>query len=176
MTVTRKITYYAGWAETQRDIRDTFGRWGVRDWSIESPAQKRGDYERRTLPPEQRLVRLSFHHPKGHQIALESAAQDTPAGNLRVLYLAVEGLRKNEVRGLADVMTAAYLQLAPPEGSIQRDPYEVLGVRPDSPPEVVEAAYRALARIRHPDAGGTAEEMAELNRAHDALRGEPDER
>ena len=167
----RKIAYYATWSQTMQGIKETFHRWGVPDWDIESPAQRRGDYEKRTLPPEQRLVQISFQHPKGHRVELESSAQASPADNLRVLYLAVEGLRKNEVRGLADVMTAAYLQLAPPEGSIQRDPYEVLGVRKDSPPEVVEAAYKALARVRHPDAGGTDEQMAELNRAFAAVKG-----
>ena len=167
----KPITYYATWSQTMVDIKETFYRWGVAEWNIESPAQRRGDYARRGLAPEQRLVQLSFLHPKGHRVELESSAQDSPAANLRVLYLAAEGLRMNEVRGLADVMTAAYLQLAPPEGSIQRDPHEVLGVRPDSPPEVVEAAYRALARVRHPDAGGTDELMAELNKAFAAVKG-----
>ena len=167
----KQITYYTTWSATMSGIKDTFHRWGVSEWNIESPAQRQRDYERRRLAPEQRLVRISFRHPKGHLVNLESSAQYSPAANLRVLYLAVEGLRKNEVRGLADMMRAAYLQLAPPEGSIQRDPYEVLGVRHDSPPEVVEAAYRALAKVRHPDAGGSDEQMAELNRAIAAVKG-----
>ena len=167
----KKISYYSSWSTTMTGIKETFTRWGVRDWDIESPASRRGDYTRTSGVPEERLVRLTFRHPKGHQIELESAAQACAADNLRVLYLAVEGLRKNEVRGLSDVMSAAYLQLAPPAGSIRRDPHEVLGVRKDSPPEVVEAAYKALAKLRHPDVGGSAEQMAELNAARDAVLG-----
>jgi DnaJ-class molecular chaperone len=36
--------------------------------------------------------------------------------------------------------------------------------------EIVAAGYRALAKERHPDAGGTHERMAELNRAAEALK------
>jgi hypothetical protein len=35
----------------------------------------------------------------------------------------------------------------------------------------VNAGYKALAKKRHPDAGGTHEGMAELNRAAEALKG-----
>jgi curved DNA-binding protein CbpA len=62
------------------------------------------------------------------------------------------------------------------------DPYEVLQVRADADHEVIQAAYRALARKHHPDRGGDPGEMARLNEAwavlsdprrratHDALR------
>ncbi len=54
-----------------------------------------------------------------------------------------------------------------------RDPYKVLQVDREAVPEVVTAAYRALARRLHPDrdASGVAEvRMAELNRAYAVLR------
>jgi curved DNA-binding protein CbpA len=52
-----------------------------------------------------------------------------------------------------------------------RDAYRVLQVDPCAEEAVVHAAYRALARIYHPD--GTAPDavrMAEINWAHDQLR------
>ena len=55
------------------------------------------------------------------------------------------------------------------------DLYQVLQVAPDAEPEVIRAAYRALAQKHHPDAGGTQERMAELNRAW-AILGEPQAR
>jgi len=55
------------------------------------------------------------------------------------------------------------------------DLYQVLQVAPDAEPEVIRAAYRALAQKHHPDAGGTQERMAELNRAW-AVLGEPQAR
>jgi molecular chaperone DnaJ len=48
-----------------------------------------------------------------------------------------------------------------------RDYYEVLQVSPDADPEVIEKAYRVLARKRHPDARAgdrrAHEMMVELN-------------
>jgi curved DNA-binding protein CbpA len=54
-----------------------------------------------------------------------------------------------------------------------RDPYEILQVHTKAVPEVVEAAYRALARLQHPDRNGEAgadAAMADLNWAYDILR------
>jgi len=55
------------------------------------------------------------------------------------------------------------------------DPYRVLQVVPDAEPEVIQAAYRALARKHHPDVGGSELQMAMLNAAWETLRNE-DER
>ena len=52
------------------------------------------------------------------------------------------------------------------------DPYRVLQVLPDAEPEVIQAAYRALARKHHPDMGGSQLEMATLNAAWETLRDE----
>ena len=51
--------------------------------------------------------------------------------------------------------------------------YEVLQVIPTAEPEVVRAAFRALARKHHPDAGGDERVMATLNAAWHIL-GTPD--
>ena len=57
-----------------------------------------------------------------------------------------------------------------------RNPLEILGVTPDAEPVVIRAAYRALAKMYHPDAqrGMTVEEstrrMAELNWAWEELQ------
>jgi molecular chaperone DnaJ len=45
------------------------------------------------------------------------------------------------------------------------DLYEVLQVRRGAEPEVIRAAYRALARKHHPDFGGSPERMALINDA-----------
>lgn len=51
-----------------------------------------------------------------------------------------------------------------------RDYYEILHVQPSADPDVVAAAFRALARKHHPDRGGATERMAELNEAWAVLR------
>jgi curved DNA-binding protein CbpA len=49
------------------------------------------------------------------------------------------------------------------------DPYHVLQVTPDAEPEVIQAAYRALARKYHPDMGGSDMRMAKLNAAWETV-------
>jgi curved DNA-binding protein CbpA len=56
-----------------------------------------------------------------------------------------------------------------------RDAYEILQVHPNALPQVVEAAYRALALVHHPDRTGSQQLMAELNWAYSVLR-DPEQR
>lgn len=46
----------------------------------------------------------------------------------------------------------------------------MLHIAEDAPLEVAEAAYRALSRKAHPDAGGNHERMKALNLAIEAIR------
>lgn len=50
-----------------------------------------------------------------------------------------------------------------------RDYYRVLGVSEDASENDLDRAYRGEARKRHPDGGGSEEEMKSLNEAHDIL-------
>ncbi|MDQ3764671.1 MAG: hypothetical protein M3460_24970 [Actinomycetota bacterium] len=76
----------------------------------------------------------------GKTVTLTMGEQKRAVDNLRVLYLAVEAMRLNERRGISDVIASAYLQLEAPTEIV--DPYEVLEIRPDTPLEVAEAAYK----------------------------------
>ncbi len=62
------------------------------------------------------------------------------------------------------------------EGAIPTmGPYAVLHVQPNAPLEVIEAAYRALSRIYHPDtnhAPGALTRMQQINAAIDQIRRE----
>ena len=50
------------------------------------------------------------------------------------------------------------------------DPYDVLGVGPDTTPTELRVAYHRLARESHPDLGGSNRRMADLNAAYAAVR------
>ena len=50
------------------------------------------------------------------------------------------------------------------------DFYRVLHLRETAPLELIEASYRVLARLHHPDRGGTTEAMQQINGAYAALR------
>jgi DnaJ-domain-containing protein 1 len=148
------------WADTYGELGEQFAMWselrGRRiNWRVDN---MRG----------RREVTLTYQIAEEPEVRLDMANHPTAEDNLRVLYLAIEALRLNEVRGIADVVRAAYLALPAP--ARQRDPYEVLGVRPDADPEIVDAAFRAAAKTAHPDHGGSDEAMAELNAAYEAVK------
>ena len=71
--------------------------------------------------------------------------------------------------------------LTPPSRPQKRSHYDVLKVSSDAPPEVVQAAYRCLARLLHPDTnpddstGARVRAMQELNAAY-AVLGDPGKR
>jgi hypothetical protein len=50
-----------------------------------------------------------------------------------------------------------------------KDYYRVLGVAENASADDLDRAYRGAARQRHPDGGGSEEEMKSLNEAHDIL-------
>jgi len=58
------------------------------------------------------------------------------------------------------------------EFSINKDYYDVLGARENDSPRELERQYKRLAARRHPDKGGSEEEMKSLNEAYHVLRNE----
>ena len=50
------------------------------------------------------------------------------------------------------------------------DPYSVLGISKDAPDTVVDAAYRALVKEKHPDNGGDPDEFKIVNEAYEKIK------
>jgi hypothetical protein len=99
----------------------------------------------------------------------------SPAGNIRSLTLAIEGLRQLERHGGSVMLEKAFtgfLAIAPPDW--KRPWRQVFGVKPDWRGDLSEitALRREKARHRHPDAGGSDTLMAELNVAYAEARQE----
>ena len=85
--------------------------------------------------------------------------------NIRSLALAIEGLRQMQRHGGGHMMERAFQGFAAlPAAKTWR---EVLGFGSDFLPTTgaVEQVYRNLAKQAHPDVGGSATRMAELNAA-----------
>jgi DnaJ-domain-containing protein 1 len=160
------------WDETLRDLRATFDKWGIAQWEVEPRRPPRTKNQQLS----ERRVRLVYTKD-GAPIVLTMDRQDRAVDNLRVLYLAVEAMRLNEARGIAEVVASAYAQLPPPGGPetvapapLATEPYAVLGIAPSAPLAVAEAAYRTLVKAAHPDAGGDVAAMQRLNAAIAAIR------
>ena len=143
-------------SRTRKEIAVEFRKWKVREYDF--PASS-------NIGEKTAKVRFVL---RDKPIEISCSSQREYKDNLRCIYIAVWAMRMNEKRGIADTMQQAYLQLAAPE--MERDPYEVLGVRPDAPLEVIEASHKALAKSHHPDVGGSDEAMKELNSALEKIK------
>lgn len=88
------ITTTTSWAQTQSELEDTFKKWGVSDWQTDYPRGARSVAWSQS--EVDRTVRLSFTK-NGKLVNLEMGTQRRAVDNLRVLYLAVEAMRLNEM-------------------------------------------------------------------------------
>lgn len=156
------------WAQNVERLRATFEKWGIgfEHFNIECEVQ---EPQRRNY--REGWVRVQYRHPRtGSMVTMQLDTQRTASKNLNAIANTVEDLRMQEVRGLSSLAEAHYLALAAPNHA--RDPYEVLGLRPDASLEDAEEMYKARAKRAHPDVeGGSDEAMAEFNAAIEALRG-----
>lgn len=95
-------------------------------------------------------------------------------GNVRALGMAVAALRAIERSGASQLLERAYSGFAAlPANAQQRGWREVLGFAPHDhvTKELLHLVRRSWVAKVHPDAGGSHEQMAEINRAYDqALR------
>lgn len=91
------------------------------------------------------------------------------ADNLAAIAATLEAMRAIERHGGGGVQERAYTAFAalpPPSG--RRDWWTVLGLDATASADEIRDAYRRQASAAHPDKpGGSAERMAELNRARD---------
>lgn len=102
---------------------------------------------------------------KGKQLSMARDSYYTPWENIRSLVLAIEAIRSIERHGGSTMMDRAFsgfTALPKPGGA---NWWEVLQVPRTVSRATVEAKFRELARDRHPDKGGSDDQMAELNRA-----------
>lgn len=170
------LTTTKSWSDTERDLKECFRRWGVSDKQFEITAQLSGASAaswQLNNTPAKREVLVTFTHPStGVVVPVKSSSQARAVDNFRVCYLALDAIRLNEARGVADVVQQVYMALPAP--AVVRDPYEVLGVRSDTDQAVVEASYKAMRRKYHPDnqESGDADRFKELEVAYEAIKKE----
>lgn len=89
--------------------------------------------------------------------------------NARAIALTVQQLRQISKRGVSDFLRRAFAGFkALPEQAPARDWWTVLDVPAYASWEQIRRAYREKAKFAHPDAGGSREQMHELNEARAA--------
>ena len=93
------------------------------------------------------------------------------ADNIHAIALAIEAMRALERHGTPQLLEAAFRGFAAlPAPATAVSWRDVLGDCRTL--EAAEHAYRTKAREAHPDAGGSHDDMAELNAAIEAARAE----
>lgn len=95
---------------------------------------------------------------------------DEVQDNLAAVAATLEAMRSIERHGGAAILDRAFTGFAalPAPAAGRRDWWVVLGVPETAGPVEIRAAHRGLAQAHHPDRGGDAARMAEVNAARDA--------
>lgn len=112
---------------------------------------------------------------KGRDQVMACDRWNSVRDNLQAIAKTIEALRGIDRWGTGEMVDAAYagftaLPATASAGMMSRPWYEVLGVSPDAPAEVVEAAYKAMRRKTHPDSGGSAEAFNEVQDAYEEAK------
>lgn len=164
-----------------QELETELERWGVRDREYLLSTNQRPN-SRAVRQLEDTGAALWFYKPQRDRTAprtlLVFACDRFPGldHNIRAIGLTLESLRAVERYGAYSMAQAAEgaRALPPPDASApaQRPWWEVLGVQRDAPTAVIDAAYRALLKQRHPDAGGSDRAFQELQDAVAAAKRE----
>ncbi len=89
------------------------------------------------------------------------------ADNLHAIGKTINALRGINRWGGDDTVQAAFRGFqALPAPDTKRSWHEILSVPPNASKDKIKRSYRRLAKLAHPDNGGSAEQMAEINRAY----------
>jgi hypothetical protein len=118
--------------------------------------------------PKDRGVAVYFYR-RGKQMVFACDKWDRIEDNMRAIEKTIDALRGVDRWGASEMMERAFtaFEALPPPLSC----WDVLGLRPGASLDEISAAYRAKARLAHPDAGGSQAAMSELNRARDEAVG-----
>jgi len=156
-------------AKAQREVEREMSLWGARGYVVSmAPAYRSG-----LVDPATAVWWNMPARTKGGPFELRVLACDRypdRPDNLHAVALTLTGLRAFTRYGTYTLEQAAEgaRPALPPPASDEPVPtpwWEVLGAAPTWPLEAVEMAYRTKAEKAHPDRGGSAEVMAELNAA-----------
>src|SRR3954469_1207873 len=138
---------------------------GVVSTNVETRADGMPRSDRRV--PDDPGVAVYFKlHGKDRVLACDK--WDRVADNIAAIAAHIDAIRRQDRYGVGtlDQAFAGYSALPPPGSSSSIRPWhEVLGLRAHASLAEAETEYRRRAKVAHPDNGGSAERMAELNAA-----------
>lgn len=164
--------------KSQREIEEEINRWfpKIDHYILSMEPLHRGT----TGDPGVALWWTGLAEP-GREPELRVLACDTflsRADNMHAIAITLHDLRRIERYGTYTTDQAAEgMKALPPPPSAAPAPqvrtwWDILGCSLDWPLDAIEMAYRTKAAKAHPDAGGSGDEMAEINGAIEEARKE----
>ncbi len=185
MVTAHPLSWPAGWTRTRRPERARFGDCTVysetrslydelgrmrvreRDIILSTNLRLRQDglpYSNQRRPEDPGVA--VYFKLKGEERVLACDRWDRVEHNIRAITKHIDALRGQERWGVGTLEQAFAGFTALPEHAGQRTCWQVLGIEPTKDAHAIKAAFRARARICHPDlATGSDEAMSELNAA-----------
>lgn len=155
---------------TRREIRHTFHLWDIDPSEFEILWEEdRSSGKTRRLPGAKvRYMRNSTWQE------VSCYAFPTRAQNLRQCFLLLERLRIAEQHGVQYQGLTYSKELAATDTEALRresllDSYDILGVSPDDPMDLIKSVYRKKSEFYHPDKGGDSEKFKRLTRAFELI-------
>lgn len=171
----RNTRYKVTDGHARGDLIDELTRLNARDFVLSSniPVRLDGLPYANHRQPDDPGVAVYWIDRKSRPWTIACDAWDRVSHNMRAIYYAVAGIRQIERSGASQLLERAYtgFRALPAEAGMGAGWWrQVLAFQEHEPltREKVEAKYRALAAERHPDRGGTQDEMVLLNRAREA--------
>lgn len=152
-----------------RGLHAELERMGAEDINLSSDLQLRNDGMPRSSQSVPRDTGVAIYFTRdGEKLVIACDIYNRCEDNIRAIALIIESMRRIERYGGDKMMKRAFTGFTAIEGpdAIRKEAWwEVLGVIETTRQEVVERVYKILAKKAHPDAGGSADEMARLNKA-----------
>ena len=155
---------------TRREIRHAFALWDIHPSEFEILWEEERSGTRVTRRPGTRVRYMR----NGQWQEIACYGFPTRAENLRQCFLLLERLRIAEQHGVQYQGLTFTKELAPADTEAIRresilDAYDILGVSPDDPIDLIKSVYQRKSMFYHPDKGGDPEKFKRLTRAYELI-------
>ena len=159
--------------QTRREIRHTFSLWDIDPSEFEILWEEDRSSGKIIRRPGARVRYMR----NGDWQEIACYGFPTRAENLRQCFLLLDRLRIAEQHGVQYQGLTFTKDLAPTDKEAARkesllDAYDILGVSPDDPPDLIKDVFRRKSMYYHPDQadrGGTDEKFKRLNKAYELI-------
>ncbi|MDP2659430.1 MAG: J domain-containing protein [Dehalococcoidia bacterium] len=155
---------------TRQEIRAMFKRWEIEDWEVVWD-----DMGKERYGLSKPGVRVEYWR-NGVKQMVTCKTQRTRAENLRSCYFLMDRLRIAEQKGVQYYGLTSSKEVAingePPaedKGETLADAYDILGVSPEDPIDLVKGVYKKKVSFYHPDVGGDQERFKAVQKAYETI-------